>query len=146
MNMNMGMGIKFGSIALVVYAITMTTLYLSKHSSTKSMLNRLDQPDTLSIISKVEDLERKLKSSESTRQRAEHTARTNRNAQVNNLERENKLLMEERNTLKNVHMPEANEKLEKHSLREQAFMDQVGWLMDATRRESKRMVLERYVT
>lgn len=133
-----------GGIALFVYAILMTTLYFSTSSATKSLLKRLDLSDTMGVVHKVEDLQRKLTQSEAAARRAENDARTRTSAQLSNLEREKRLLEEDLKNHKDVHLPQANERLQKHTHREQAFSNQVGWLMDATRRESKRMVLERF--
>ena len=106
-------------------------------------MKRLDQPNTLSVINKVEDLERKLKSSESTRQRAQQQSDTKTKAKLNQLERQNRLLEEETKKLKIIELPQQKEKNDDFSKRELAFSNQIGWLMDITRRESKRMVLER---
>jgi hypothetical protein len=140
-----GLPMVVGGIILFVYAVLMTTLYFSNSGQTKTLLSRLKMPDTVSIINKVEGLERKLKTSELTRKTAETTARNKVSGEINRLERESRLATDQADELKNLHLPEAQYTIEKHSRREKAFMDQVGWLMDRTRRESKRMVLERWV-
>jgi hypothetical protein len=140
-----GLPMIIGAVVLFVYAVLMTGLYFSNSGKTKFLLSRLNMDDTVSIINKVESLERKLKNSEITRRTAETTARNKLSGEINRLERENKHATEHADELTNLHLPLAHEKIEKHSRREKAFMDQVGWLMDRTRRESKRMVLERYV-
>jgi len=139
-----GLGIIVGGIVLFVYAVLMTTMYFSTNARTNSLLTRLDQPDTLSVIQKVEGLERKLQSSETTRKNAETAARNKVAKEINRLERENRMAVEEHSEMSRVHLPKAKTQLENHSRRETAFKNQVGWLMDTTRRESKRMVLERF--
>ena len=63
---------------------------------------------------------------------------------INQLEREKKLLQTENDKLKSEG-GQTSTKLETHTRREKGFMNQIGWLMDSTRRESKRLVLEKYV-
>ena len=134
-----------GGILLFIYSVFMTTLYMSKNSSVKSMLQRLDQPDTMSVINKVEELSRKLKRIEFEKKNADTTARNKVQTEINRLERSNKLQKDQHDQLKEAFIPELENKVEKFTSREKAFMDQVGWLMDRTRLESKRMVLERCV-
>jgi len=131
-----GFWIIIGSIVLFVYAVTMTTLYATKHSQTKTLLTKLKQPDTKSVVQKVESLERKLKSSETSRRTAETNARNKVSKELNNLQRERDLALKAE--------PKIKSQMEKHERRDNAFADQIGWLMDRTRRESKRMVLERF--
>jgi len=133
-----------GGILLFIYSVFMTTLYMSKNSSVKSMLQRLDQPDTMSVINKVEELSRKLKRIEFEKKNADTTARNKVQTELNRLERSNKLQKDQHDELKEAFIPELENKVEKFTSREKAFMDQVGWLMDRTRLESKRMVLERF--
>merc|ERR1712127_778798 len=54
-------------VLLFLYSVFMTTIYFKKNASLRNLLQRLDQPDALAAINKVEDLERSLKRSESTR-------------------------------------------------------------------------------
>ena len=140
-----GLPVFIGAVVLFVYAVLMTGLYFSNSGQTKTLLSRLKLDDTVSIINKVESLERKLEHSEATRRNAANMARDKVTGEINRLERSNKLATEQVDALKNLHLPQAHSTIEKHSRREKAFMNQVGWLMDQTRRESKRMVLERYV-
>ena len=126
----------------------MTTLYFSKNASIKNMLQRLHEPDTLAVINKMELLERKLKTAEISKRGADASARSRVEREINALEFEHKQELEKHaanSELANVRLPEAEKKIEKFVGREKAFMDQVGWLMDRTRRESKRSVLERCV-
>ena len=68
-------------------------------------------------------------------------------SQISDLERENRLLQKERDELKAKHEgPDKKEASERSQLREAAFQEQVALLKEATRRESKRTVLERYVS
>jgi len=131
-------------VILFVYAIMITVLYFGKDAQTKSMLTRVDLPDTLAVAQKVEELERRLKNSETTRRNAEASSQRKYTNQINRLERANKLAKVEADEANNVHLPAADEKIDHFTNREAAFMDQVGWLMDHTRRESKRLVLERF--
>jgi len=139
-----GLPVFIGAVVLFVYAVLMTGLYFSNSGQTKTLLSRLKLDDTVSIINKVESLERKLEHSEATRRNAANMARDKVTGEINRLERSNKLATEQVDELKNLHLPQAHSTIEKHSRREKAFMNQVGWLMDRTRRESKRMVLERF--
>lgn len=142
---NLGFGLLVGGIALFIYAITMTTLYFSKSGSVKSMLNKLDLPDTKAVISEIENLQRKLKTAEVAKRSAETNARNKMAGEVSRLEKKTKEAKELHKDVVENQLPEAHSKIEKFQGREKAFMDQVGWLMDRTRLESKRMVLERYV-
>jgi len=139
-----GVGMMIGCILLFVYSIIITAMYFSNNGATTTLLKQLDLSDTQMVVTKVEELQRKLQASESNRQRIERNTQSKSSSRINQLERENRLLEEERNKLKDVHVPEANEKLKTFGNREDAFADQIGWLMDSTRRESKRMVLERF--
>jgi len=139
-----GMGMVLGCIGLFCYAVLMTTLYWSKSSATSSMLSRLDQPDTLSVIQKIEDLERRLKTSESTRQRAEHNARSKFSNELNTLERSNRLLKDQVDQHTTVHLPEAKAKVDNFTKREKAWKSQVDWLISSSMREAKRNILERF--
>lgn len=141
---NTGTGTILGGIALVCYALLMTTLYWSKSSATSSMLSRLEQPDTLSVVAKVEDLERRLMTSENTRQRTEQSFKSRYDNQVNTLERSNRLLQEQVNQHTTVHLPEAKGKIENFTKREKAWKNQVDWLVSSSARESKRNILERF--
>ena len=134
-----------GVILLFVYSIIMTTMYFSNRGKINTVLTRLDLPDTLSVVNKVEDLERQVKTTATTKQRSEQNALKKSNNRINQLERELKLVAEEKKQVKEIHLPEAQQQVDKLSARESAFAQQIGWLMDVTRRESKRMVLERYV-
>jgi hypothetical protein len=140
-----GFAIVVGAIILFVYSVMMTTLFFSKRGTVNSLLKKLDQPDTFAVINKVQDLERQLKNAEVGRRTAETTARNKVTGELNRLERENRILSDKHEELTDRHLPVAEAKIEKYTKREKAFMDQVGFLMDQTRRESKRMVLERCV-
>eukprot|EP00532_Pseudo-nitzschia_australis_P003652 CAMPEP_0168198246 /NCGR_PEP_ID=MMETSP0139_2-20121125/21656_1 /TAXON_ID=44445 /ORGANISM="Pseudo-nitzschia australis, Strain 10249 10 AB" /LENGTH=656 /DNA_ID=CAMNT_0008122893 /DNA_START=277 /DNA_END=2247 /DNA_ORIENTATION=- len=139
-----GMAMVVGAIVLFCYGILMTTLYYSKNSQTNSMLSKLDHKDTHAVVATVESLKNRLTRSESERRRAEQNANNKHANEVNTLERSNRMLEEQVQHHKNVLVPTANKKIEQHTKREKAFSDQIGWLMDATRRESKRMILERF--
>ncbi len=142
---NMSFGLLVGGIVLFIYSITMTALYFSKNGSVKSMLKKLDLPDTTSVVSEIDSLKRKLKNAEVAKQSAETNARNRMGREVSRLERKTKEVEELHKDVVEIHLPEAHKKISKYEGREKAFMDQVGWLMDRTRLESKRMVLERCV-
>ena len=141
------------------------TMWLSVRGETHRILKQLDQSSLSDVVTQVETLQRDIRSKEAQIQRsgrANQSTKQNQQ-QVSNLERQNKLLTIERDEWKKkydqhtaddeghvVHVDHAEHKKrvkdhERLTKREGAFLEQVKWLMDATRRESKRSVLERYV-
>jgi flagella basal body P-ring formation protein FlgA len=67
-------------------------------------------------------------------------------SQINQLERDNRFLAKERDELRvKYEGPDKQEEETRMVLREEAFQSQVELLQQATQKESKRTVLERYV-
>jgi len=139
-----GVIVVVGGILMFVYSILMTTLFLSKNGSMKNLLEKLNQPDAIAVIKTVENLKLNLKNADKSRRAADKTARNKVAGEINRLERENRIISEKHEELAAEALPEAVEKIEKHEEKQDAYQNQVGWLVDRTRRESKRMILERF--
>lgn len=138
------LGVVIGGVVLAVYAIIMTVMYISKNSQQKDVINRLEVDDLMGIVRKAEHLQRQLKNAETSKRTAESAARSKVQGELNRLTRENNLVNQKHSEIIENELPEAQATIERHNTREDAFKVQVGWLMDRTRRESKRLVLERF--
>jgi len=138
------LGFVIGGMILFLYASVMTVMYYSKRSEQNRMYDLIGASDTTSALSSYKDLQRKLENAERSKNTAENMARSKVQGEINRLHREKNVARSEAEEAFNELLPEAQKKLEVHGVREDAFKDQVEWLMDRTRRESKRMVLERF--
>ena len=139
------LAIMIGGVILFAYAIIMTIMFYSKSSQLKGFLTTIGKEDTRSAITMYNTLKRDLDNAVKSRKTADSAARSKVQGEINRLQRESNVARSQADEALNEKLPEAEKKLERHGVRETAFMDQVGWLMDRTRRESKRMVLERCV-
>jgi hypothetical protein len=164
---------KYLSVAVValglLYSIAITMLWLSGRGQARLLLKEVDKPSIADVIGHVKSLQRDLRLKEQQVQRSERTAQAKATQQINTLERENRLLVKDRDEWKGKYDQQAREigggadrhgqlerqQEEEHhkremehkrlTRREAAFLDQVQWLMATTKRESKRSVLEKYV-
>merc|ERR1712238_263689 len=108
-----GIGMMLGCLFLFCYSLIMTAMYFSNSGATSTLLKRLAQPDTLAVVTKVEDLERQLSQSEASRSRAERNTQAKSSAKINQLEREVRLKNDELTQVKHVVLPPLTDKVEK---------------------------------
>lgn len=156
------------AVLCLLYSAAMTTMWMTARGQAHKLLKDVGKPSLYDVGRYVDDLKRR----ELEQRDVVASARNNRGGgntdfskrqqqqQVSTLERQNKLLVKERDEWKARHEKSLNnaaqndphrmDSIEKdhHRLtkREAAFSDQIRWFMAATRRESKRGVLERYVS
>jgi hypothetical protein len=154
----------------LVYSMAVTTFWLSSRGQTQLLYKEVGKATSVKdVITHIKSLQSNLKLKEQQLSRSDKTAQTKVTQQVNTLERENRLLIKERDVWKKKHEESVSTKVQdtmvdrkkselleeklvhhetqhhKFTRREAAFLDQVQWLMATTRRESKRSVLEKYV-
>lgn len=156
------------AVLCLLYSAAMTTMWMTARGQAYKLLKDVGKPSLYDVGRYVEDLKRReleqrdVVASAWNNRGGGNTDLTKRQQQqqVTTLERQNKLLVKERDEWKARHEKSLNnaaqndphrvDSIEKdhHRLtkREAAFSDQIRWFMAATRRESKRGVLERYVS
>lgn len=135
-------------VGLGVFNLIVTGLWFSSRSRYQSIMGGLDNAkDKTSAMDSIETLQREIRNSQRVLQRNEKDVKRKYSKQLSTLERENRGLQKERDDLRvKFEGPEKKEEATRLLRREQAFQLQIGRLQRATRKESKRTVLERYVT
>jgi gas vesicle protein len=133
-----------------IWAVLTTVLWSNASGKTKRLLQTTGHDSIRMLQDSYQQLQTDLQTMQKTLQRTKQTAETQARQEKNALERQNRLLEKERDELRRRH-----EKLEdnharhgqimkKVNSREQAYANQVHWLIRMARRESKREILERY--
>jgi len=93
----------------------------------------------------LDDLKSQLKKTEKQVSRKQKDAQRKYQQELNQLERDNRFLQKERDELRvKYEGPDKVEEMARLHMRELAFQEQVELLQEATRRESRRTVLERF--
>ena len=136
------------SFLLVGIFAVLTVVFVGLSMSYRSKFNTLlTDLDVSSSKEAVAQLERVFKEQKRLQKQVDQTrADTQRKfaQQISNIEKENRHLQKERDELRvKYENPEKLENDQKLVAKEQAWRDQVNMLMDYTRQESKRSVLDR---
>jgi hypothetical protein len=134
-------------VGLGVFNLIVTGLWFTTRSRYQSILGRLDNArDKESAIDSIQTLRREIRNSQRDSRRNDKDVKRKYATQLSTLERENRVFQKERDDLRvKFEGPEKKEEAARLLRREQAFQLQIGRLQRATRKESKRSVLERYV-
>jgi hypothetical protein len=139
-----------GNPILAVISICVSVLFfiltLSYRSSRNALYTAMDVSNVQGAISKMERYQMETKRWERQVEQVKAESQRKFTQQINALERDNRLMQKERDELR-VKYEGAEKQDEEARLvaRDKAWKEQVTLLQKATRQESKRSVLERYV-
>lgn len=143
-SMAMGNPMYFVLVLLGLWGIATMGLWLNVRSKYNSILKQFKAPDADALVDLYQRLQKDLANAQQEKARSVADWKSKYTTRQNELERENRLLQKERDELRVKY--EGPDKVEEGSrllLREEAFQNQVALLQAATRKESKRNVLER---
>eukprot|EP00934_Nitzschia_sp_Nitz4_P007473 Nitzschia sp. Nitz4//scaffold325_size20118//9160//10704//NITZ4_008702-RA/size20118-snap-gene-0.33-mRNA-1//-1//CDS//3329547899//7463//frame0 len=133
------------SITLGLFALVMLLLWNSARSRYNSILEELNVPTSKAALDLYQSLQTDLEVARSSKNRINRDTDRKYVKQQKELEAENRKLQKERDALTSKYeSPERREQDARLLAREEAFQAQVERLQTATRRESKRAVLERF--
>lgn len=131
---------------MFLWSVAVLGLWMNVRGKYNSILTEFDVRNAGALMDLYKDLQNDLKNAQQEKDRTVREANRKLNARQQELERENRLLQKERDELRvKYEGPDKEEEESRLQLREVAFQNQVELLQQATRKESKRNVLERYV-
>ena len=140
----MGNPMHYVLVLLGLWGILTMGLWLNVRTKYNSILKQFKAPNADALLDLYQSLQKDLANAQQEKARSVAEWKTKYTTRQNELERENRLLQKERDELRVKY--EGPDKVEEGSrllLREEAFQTQVELLQAATRKESKRNVLER---
>jgi hypothetical protein len=141
------------NVVFVVLALVFTILWLrvsGEHHGVIKQFHRVDVETNLDLKIMMSKLRDELKQAQRTDNKSARSFKTEMNRkyqpQINTLERENRYITKDRDELRLKHEgPGKKEEETRMKSREEAFIEQVGLMQQAIKKESKRTLLERYV-
>lgn len=139
-----------GIIVIGIWSLIVLFLWFKLRGAHYGLLKEFSIQTPMELQELVTSLKRDLRYAERQVEKAKRDATRKYTSQINTMERENRLLQKERDELRvKYENPNGNNDGEDNELsrlekRDEAFQDQVHWLQEATRKESRRTVLERF--
>jgi hypothetical protein len=133
-------------IGLGVWSVLSVGLWMSARSNYNGILDVLQVHSSEAALEVVDQWKQSVEDAQREQTQSQRDATRKYASQINQLERDNRFLAKERDELRvKYEGPDKQEEETRMVLREEAFQSQVELLQQATRKESKRTVLERYV-
>lgn len=133
-------------ILLGLWSVAMLGLWMNVRGKYNSILTEFNVPNSNALMDLYKTLQSDLADIQRKKDREIRQNDKKFAGRESELQRQNKLLQKERDELLvKYEGPDKEEASERLQLREEAFQNQVELLQEATRKESKRNVLERYV-
>lgn len=132
-------------VILGLWGIATMGLWFNVRSKYNSILKEFKAPNADALVDLYQRLQKDLANAQQEKARSVAEWKSKYASRQNELERENRLLQKERDELRvKYEGPDKVEEGSRLQLREEAFQNQVALLQAATRKESKRNVLERF--
>ena len=133
-------------IIMALWSVAVMGLWMNVRGKYNSILTEFNVPNSDALMDLYKRLQTDLSTAQHEMDRSIRDTQVKLNGRQQELERENRLLQKERDELRvKYEGPDKEEEESRLQLREVAFQHQVELLQEATRKESKRNVLERYV-
>jgi len=128
-----------------LWSIAMMGMWMNVRGKYNSVLAEFKVPNANALMDHYRNLQADLADAQSEKDRSVKLNERKHAGRQQELERENRLLQKERDELRvKYEGPDKEEEESRLQLREEAFQNQVELLQEATRKESKRNVLERF--
>ncbi len=133
-------------VLMGLWSIAIVGLWMNVRGKYNSILTEFNAPNADKLLSLYKSLQTDLANAQQEKTQSMKEWKTKYAARQADLERENRLLQKERDELRvKYEGPDKEEEESRLLLREEAFQHQIALLQEATRKEAKRNVMERYV-
>jgi hypothetical protein len=133
-------------VLMGLWSILMMGFWMNVRVKYNSILKEFNAPNADSIVDLYKNLQSDLADAQQKKDKSVRENDRKKAVMQRDLERETRRLQKERDELRvKYEGPDKEEEESRLQLREEAFQNQVALLQEATRKESKRNVLERYV-